>query len=167
MLEGCNHWWIIWQKTSYFSSLSEPGRQGWSWLFPSPILHLHLTELWDTVILLSPKSRVSQDHPYVVFFHINSGVAMGLCWLMRHQQVWSKHKFDKHLCFNTVTLGAQLPRKQICAILLERWCAGESRYGSPNWPPALWLRPLGKSQLPAILLFWGRKVDVPPFPNPW
>ena len=36
----------------------------------------------------------------------------GLCWLMRHQQVWSKHKFDKHFCFDTVTLGAWFPRKK-------------------------------------------------------
>ena len=36
----------------------------------------------------------------------------GLCWLMRHQHVWSKHKFDKHFCFDTVTLGAWFPRKK-------------------------------------------------------
>ena len=49
--------------------------------------------------------------PYGIFPH-KLDWPWGLCWLMRHQQVWSKHKFDKHFCFDTVTLGAWFPRKK-------------------------------------------------------
>lgn len=135
------------------SSLSETGRQGWSWLFPSPVLNLHLTRLWYIVTLLSPKGHVSQAPPPCdVLPHQLWTWPWGLCWPMSHQQVWSKQRLDKHLCIDTGSLGAQLPRKQVCALLLERWCGGESRCGRPDWPPDLSMRPSGKSQLPANLL---------------